>query len=279
MSTIPDALLLCASSPYSRRGELWETYNRHFADENSHDTLVWQADTRTMNPTVRQSEIDAAYAKDPSWAAAEYGALFRSDLETLVNLETVMACVDVGVTERPPVPGKRYFAFCDPSGGGGDAYALAIAHREGDLGVLDVLRQRSPPFSPQSVTKEFADLCKSYGAHVVRGDRYGGEFPRELWADCGCSYELSDMSKSDIYVNFLSLLNSRRVRLVSHQQAINQLVSLERRTSRGTGKDVVDHPPKSHDDLANVLAGALLMVGGLDERSIVVRRYLLGSAA
>jgi hypothetical protein len=30
MASIPDALLLCASSPYARRGALWESYRKHF---------------------------------------------------------------------------------------------------------------------------------------------------------------------------------------------------------------------------------------------------------
>ena len=36
-----------------------------------------------------------------------------------------------------------------------------------------------------------------------------------------------------------------------------QLLGLERRTARG-GRDSIDHAPDSHDDLANVAAGALL---------------------
>ena len=42
---------------------------------------------------------------------------------------------------------------------------------------------------------------------------------------------------------------------------IDQLVGLERRTSFGTGKDSVGHPPGAHDDVANVVAGALVLAG------------------
>lgn len=34
---------------------------------------------------------------------------------------------------------------------------------------------------------------------------------------------------------------------------------MERRTSRG-GRDSIDHPPGSHDDLANVIAGAAVSI-------------------
>jgi hypothetical protein len=51
MATLPGSMLLCASSPYSRRGELWNAYNRYFGKENT--PLVWQAETRRMNHRSR----------------------------------------------------------------------------------------------------------------------------------------------------------------------------------------------------------------------------------
>ncbi len=53
MASVPDAMLLAASSPYARRGVLWNTFRRHFAKPSS--VLVWKADTRTMNPTISRS--------------------------------------------------------------------------------------------------------------------------------------------------------------------------------------------------------------------------------
>jgi hypothetical protein len=52
-------------------------------------------------------------------------------------------------------------------------------------------------------------------------------------------------------------LNSGKVRLLDHPRLIQQLIQLERATSR-TGKDSVDHPQGLHDDLANAAAGALV---------------------
>src|SRR5438445_1148349 len=53
MATIPGAMLLCASSPYARRGALWETYRKYHGQDGP--ILVWQAPSRAMNPTVPQS--------------------------------------------------------------------------------------------------------------------------------------------------------------------------------------------------------------------------------
>ena len=84
MATIPGALLLCASSPYSRRGALWNAHVRNYGKDNP-DILVWQAPTRTMNPTVPQAVIDRAYQEDAPKAGAEYGAQFRSDIEEFLT--------------------------------------------------------------------------------------------------------------------------------------------------------------------------------------------------
>jgi hypothetical protein len=84
MATIPGAMLLCASSPYARRGELWKAYRQHYGQNSS--TLVWQAATRVMNQTVPQSVIDQARRRTRrtrqrnTWHnfAATLKALFRA---------------------------------------------------------------------------------------------------------------------------------------------------------------------------------------------------------
>jgi hypothetical protein len=253
MATIPNAMLLCASSPYARRGALWTAHRKHFGKEND-PVLVWQAATRTMNSTVPQRVIDAALEADPASAGAEYLANFRSDIEAFVTREAVEACVAAGVRERPRVSGTRYAAFVDPSGGSADSMTLAIGHSDKDVTVVDALRERKPPFSPEDVVTEFAALLKSYGVMRVMGDRYGGEWCREPFRKHGIQYDLASKPKSDLYRDALPLLNSRRIDLVDSDRLVAQLVGLERRTAR-SGKDSIDHQPNGHDDLCNVVAG------------------------
>lgn len=255
MATLRGSMLLCASSPYARRGALWDAHHRHFAKDGD-PVLVWQADTRTMNPTVPQEIIDEAYERDPTSASAEYGAQFRADIEAFISREVVEACVTDGLAERPPRPGLRYHAFTDPSGGSNDSFTLAIAHRERDHAVLDALREVRPPFSPENVISEFAQLCRAYGISRITGDRYAGEFPREQFRKHGIRYELSVKPKSDLYRDLLPLLNSRRVALLDQPRLVAQLVGLERRTAR-SGRDSIDHARGGHDDVANAVAGAL----------------------
>lgn len=129
------------------------------------------------------------------------------------------------------------------------------------LAVLDAVREVKPPFSPESVVAEFAGLLKYYRINAVTGDRYAGEWPREQFRKLGIQYELSQKPKSDLYRDFLPLVNSRQVDLLDLPRAIAQLISLERRTARG-GRDSIDHPPGTHDDIANAIAGLVVRTGG-----------------
>lgn len=253
MATIPGAMLLCASSPYARRGALWDAHRRYHGKPGP--ILVWQAATRRMNPSVPQRVIDEATERDPASAAAEFGAQFRSDVERLFTREAIEACIATGIFERPPVPRVNYVAFVDPSGGSADSMTLAVAHREGDSVILDAVRERKPPFSPEGVVREFAGLLKSYGIRTVRGDRYAGEWPREQFRKAGISYAVADQTKSDLYRDVLPAINSGLVDLLDHDRLTAQLVGLERRTGRG-GRDSIDHAPGAHDDIANAVAGA-----------------------
>ncbi len=255
MATIPTAMMLCASSPYARRGALWDAHRRHYG-KNGDPTLVWQAPTREMNPTVPQRVIDEATERDPASAAAEYGAQFRTDVESFVNRESVEACVSVGVRERPPISGVTYSAFVDPSGGSADSMTLAIGHRQDDMAVLDAIRERRPPFSPEDVVREFAALLKTYRITEVQGDRYAGEWPHERFREHGIAYETAAKPKSDLYRDLLPAINSPKVDLLEDTRLIAQIVGLERRTARG-GRDSIDHAPGAHDDVANAAAGVI----------------------
>jgi len=257
MATIPNAMLLCASSPYARRGELYQAYRQYHGRDDA-PVLVWQAATRTMNPTIRQAFIDEQVERDPSGAAAEYGAEFRTDIEGFVSREVVDAAVVPGRHELPRLSKVTYRGAVDPSGAGSDSFTLAIAHREGDgRVVLDLVRERRPPFSPEQVAGEFAAVLKSYGIHKIVGDAYGGEWPREQFRKSGVQYETSDKPKSAIYLEVLPALNSGKVELLDHPRLIAQLCGLERRTAR-SGKDSIDHAPGGHDDVCNAALGALL---------------------
>jgi hypothetical protein len=246
--------LIIASSPYAKRGVLWEAYRKHFGKDGDPLILVAQGASRDFNPSLPQPVVDRALERDRVANTAEYLAQFRADIETFVPFEIVQACVG-DHTEMAPLKENSYSAFVDPSGGSADSFTLAISHKDGERIVIDATREERPPFSPEAVIDDFSILLKTYRVSRVTGDRYAGEFPRELFRKRGISYECSEQPKSDLFRDLLPMLNSERIVLPKSERLVAQLCSLERRTAR-SGKDSITKPDGQHDDLANAVAGA-----------------------
>ncbi len=259
MATVPGALLIGCSTPYAPRGELYRAHQKYFGQDDPR-VLVWVADTASMNPTLDPAVIAEAFASDPVAAASEYGqdgrVVFRADVAAFLDPAAVAAVTVSGRYELPP-SGAGHTAFVDPSGGGGDSYALAIGHREGERAVLDCVRERRGA-SPEVITAEYAELLKVYGVSTVTGDRYAGAWPPERFAAHGIEYRPSELTKSELYQALLPAVNSGRVELLDLLTLRAQLVGLERRVARG-GRDSIDHVPGGHDDVANCVAGCLVL--------------------
>lgn len=261
MSSIPHSMLLMASSPYAKRGVLWDSFRQHYG-HNDAPVLVWKASTEEMNPRIDHKIIEDARETDAESASAEYDANFRDDVSVFVPREVIDACVTEGLYEIEPRRfGVNYTAFVDPSGGSSDSMTLAIGHMDKDRPMIDCIREVRSPFSPEAVVAEFSAVMRSYRIFRVTGDRYAGEWPRERFSVHGISYDLADMTKSQIYQAFLPQLMSGKCQLLDNSRLIMQLASLQRRTARG-GRDSIDHPPGAHDDVANSAAGVLTLIGG-----------------
>jgi len=101
--------------------------------------------------------------------------------------------------------------------------------------------------------------------------------PREQFRKCGVDYEPAAKPKSELYGKLLPVINSRRVALLDNGRLVSQLISLERRTSRG-GRDSISEPPGANDDLANAIAGAVSMAAG-DSAPFEISDTLLTRAA
>lgn len=126
-----NGMLFMASSPWGRRGVLWNTFNKHFGPKGKPSILVARGTTVQFNPNIAQETIDAELERDPELNSAEYLAEFRSDLEAYVRLEAVEACISRGWYEREPSTDESYVAFDDPATGSGeDSWALCIAHAQ-----------------------------------------------------------------------------------------------------------------------------------------------------
>ncbi len=129
--------------------------------------------------------------------------------------------------------------------------------------ILDLVMDEGPrgqTFSPQQAVARFATICKEYRCHSVTGDRYAGEWPRREFQAQGLRYDLSPLTRSELYAALEPLLNSGQVELLDVPILLQQLIGLVR--SSGSGKVKIDHSIGEHDDFSNAVAGAIHLVKG-----------------
>ncbi len=249
------------SSPHARKGELWRAFQKHYGRDDSR-CLFLKASTLTMHTAFDAETVAEAMEDDPEAAAAEWGGSFRDDLEEFIGEPMLMEITLEGITELPPSRDHEHFGFVDAASGvGKDSITLAIAHSEadGEDGVaLDHVSEVKPPFSPDAVVEEFAATLRRYRCSSVTGDRYSLGWVGEAFERQRITYEFSPMDRSTLYGNLLPLITRRRCVLLDHPKLRRQLCGLERRVGSG-GRVSVDHPSGGHDDLANAVAGALVL--------------------
>jgi hypothetical protein len=255
-------------------GVLYEDFTRSFGQDDP-DLLVWRAFSLLKNPALRAERVERERRLDPSRFAREYEAEFTADLEAFLPSAWVDQAVMVGRRELPPRNEARYVAAVDPSGGGADAFTLAIVHAEGQGAerrvVQDVMkswsRGRSATADLEGAVREIVAIVKRYHLSTVYGDRYASGWVRERFAAQGLRYEAPEiqtagtqdgryLDKSRAYMEIEPLLAQGRISLLDEPRLIRELKLLERHPRAG-GKTVVDHTRGSHDDHANALAVAI----------------------
>ena len=189
--------------------------------------------------------------------------------------EHVMAAIVDRRTALPPVPGRIYFAFVDMSGGSNDDAVLAIAHKEGDRLVLDLIvsQSGSTPFNPRHAVAKFAGILKEYKTSRVTGDAYAGQTFRADFESRGIRYEVSKLTKHEYYEGFEPLLTASEVELYDVAKLQEQLLTLVWRGVK------IDHQPGDHDDFANACAGALLLAASKKAPLVITSAVLARARA
>ena len=247
--------LICISSPYAKKGWCYQQYKRWHGNDAA-QTLVWNCPSRTMNPskTLPQRIIDQAMMEDPQAARSEYMGEFRDDVTNFIPRDVVEALVAKGCAERLPRKDTEYVGFADLSGGRADDAALAVAHVDGATVIIDLAKRWKPPFNPHAVVGEMAEELRRYEVRRVMGDNYAAEFVSQAFESSGVRYSKAELPKARLYAELLPRLCSGEISLLDNEFLVDQLAALERRTRAG-GRDIIDHPPGGHDDLANAVAG------------------------
>lgn len=239
-------ILAVISSPFARRGEFFDLFDKHHGAKGDPGILVAHGASRTFNKSLPQSVVDRALQRNPIAARAEYLAEFRSDLEGFVSLDTLRACTGQ-FAERAPVAGIRYTAGLDlASGSGEDLLGFAICHHdaESDKIVVDFVKEWTPPFSPTGVLAQVAELCRRFGGvETLVGDRYAYNFAREILRPLDLGFLVSEKTTSECFGELLPMPNAHEVEIPQHQVLLAQLGSLEMQTVL-TRQDILRTPDR-----------------------------------
>jgi len=248
--TLPDALTIIGTTPMGKRNYIGELFDSVHGDNANMHTLCWQAASLVMNPTLDRAEIALAFKLDPVKAAAELGAEFRSEFDALITHEALDRNTPKGVYERMYDDTHYYIAALDAaSGSGKDSMTLAICHRDGDVAVLDLVREVKPPFSPDAVAVEFSEVMHRYSVSTAWADNWALGYVDENFKRNGVTIEHPEkLDRSAIYSSFVALLNSDRATMLDHMGLRRQLLGLTRYASRV--KEIIDHKSGAHDDIA-----------------------------
>ncbi len=260
MLGVPGALLLAVSSPYARKGVLWEAYQAHWG-QNDDRVLVWNASTMDMRPDLSPeflSFLEDELRADPVAFDSEYRAKFRRDVEAYISLEQVQAVIVEGRAVVPATRGGRFVAFLDAAGGGGgDSAALAIALVGDGKAMLCRVAEWRPPFRSTEVAQQVATVLQAYGVRTLVGDNFSGATWADILRQAGVAqYAVDTRPKSDLYRDLIPAVNGGLVELLdpatgpTQARVVSQLLALERHASR-QGKDLIAHPRNGHDDVIN----------------------------
>ncbi len=217
-ATIPEAIIVGISSPYSRKGELWRMYEKHLGRDDTDRVLVVNAPTRTLNPTVDQAFIDQAYEDDPIAAAAEFGGEWRRDVDGVSAARRVTSGPGAPIATRSHSTRASAIPRLRSGRWHGRRFVHPRHRTRGAQGraVLDLFREIRPPFSPEGAVTECVTALRNY-----RLERQGRPLRRCLVAEAfrkrGVQYDPSERTKSELYLEALPLFTTGRVEIFDHR--------------------------------------------------------------
>jgi hypothetical protein len=227
----------------TKQGLLYDRWLAHFG-KNTKDILVVQAPSVALNPTLPAEEIAQALLDDPEAAKADYLSQWRDAVAGYLPRELLDAAIERGVTHRPydrRLDGK-YVSWSDFSDGRSDSTTCAIAHREGDLRVVDAVLEVKAPHNVTAAAAQVAAFLKSYNLKSTMADLFAGNWVREAMKvhKIRVDERPPEATRSTLYSETLPGFASYQNKLVDHKGLIVQYASLERRVLP-SGYEKIDH--------------------------------------
>jgi phage terminase large subunit-like protein len=261
--------IMFTSTPKWRAGLFWEQF-RNGTERNNDGSLldetifVAKRATWEMNPTMPRDhqEIANAFKVDPDHASTEYGADFSTAEGAFLDILDILAAKrKTGILA--PDSSLSYKCAIDPAFQK-DAFAMAVAHKEGDMVVVDGVWTWSRG-GFENTLDEVTAVARRYGVRQVRTDQFSSQSVLEglqkRRLDCDV-IPWDNANKFEAFTRLKAALATRQVTFPNDDQIVNELMNLEARPT-ATGMVRIAASAGNHDDRATVLAALMdLLEGG-----------------
>jgi hypothetical protein len=187
--------LFLISTAGAKQGLFFNFFNEGFRIQ---DRLTCQASTSFVNPLIPMAFLEKERARDFDNYMREFEAIFSEKLEAFFSFELM---------QRPFVlagdlPYKSEYIYClalDQSGlSGRDRFALAIAHKEGDIAIVDVVRSWETK-DLDIILDEIKTLAKAYHLNEAIIDKYAKGYVENSFKKIGLEVKIRP-SLADIFV-------------------------------------------------------------------------------
>lgn len=255
MAQFPGAKVILISTPSAKQGLLWGFFKEGF---DVPQRFTAQAATTLMNPVIPGEFIERERKRDPDYAAREFDAIFAERTQNFFSEELLDNCFAFLGDPRYR-PGFSYACGIDQSGlSGRDRFALAIAHRQGNISIVDAAKA----WETKEIDKILSgteDLKKQYNFHKVSIDKYASGWVSGNLKKLGLEVEIRPVLPV-IYTNLKSLMLAKRVELPEGADLRKALKNTQSYYSK-TNTLSISHERSSqgHGDLADAVATAIFI--------------------
>ena len=274
---------IVASTPWVRGGLLWELFS---ANAGTHaNAVAVTAPTQLMRDNAPEivAIVERETARDPANAEREYGASFVDSSASLLSSEDVQACVEAGVTSRPPradVLAASGYAITVDVGLRNDSTVVMRNHvesrsRAGAPVVRVLVVDACVILKPQplkrvtidEVEEAVAALAARYRVNAVSADIHMHDALAPRLQLRGIAYRELPMSPGAQETRgktLAAMFSALAVRLVDDATLVSQLREL-RVTRHAGGRVSVGAQGSKHDDAADALLLLADVSAGLPE--------------
>ncbi|MBA7545241.1 hypothetical protein ES705_37607 [subsurface metagenome] len=195
MAQFIEGKLFLISTAGSKQGLFFDFFNEGFRVE---DRLTIQANTRFVNPEIPQKFLDKEKARDYDNWAREFEGLFSEKLEAFFSWELMQKPFTLA-GDLPYKAEYHYHLGLDQSGlSGRDRFALAIAHKEKDIAIVDIVRSWETK-DLDIILDEIKTLAKTYHLDEAIIDKFSKGYVEHSFKKINLEVKIR-ASLSDVFV-------------------------------------------------------------------------------